>query len=138
MVASTEDEGKELWISDGTETGTKLLKDIEVGNRDSYIYNFASAQNTVYFLASPTNGEAGLWKTDGSTEGTALVKSTDAGNIEGLHAFNNNLFFRFHVSDEYNLWKTDGTQAGTVMIKTLASTDEVVLFSRQVLLHDLF
>jgi ELWxxDGT repeat protein len=92
----------------------------------------------VYFLASPTNGEAGLWKTDGTPEGTALLKSMDAGNIEGLHAFNNNLFFRFHVSDEYNLWKTDGTEAGTVMVKTLASTDEVVLFSREVLLHDLF
>lgn len=43
--------GIELWISDGTPTGTKLLKDINPGSGSSYPTNLVYYNNEVYFQA---------------------------------------------------------------------------------------
>lgn len=74
LSATTEDEGNELWISDGTPGGTVMVKDINPGEEDgienvSFIYT-----NTgLYFTAN--NGTDGhqLWKSDGTAPGTVQV-----------------------------------------------------------------
>ena len=61
-------------MSDGTTSGTQLLKDICPGNTSSYPLNFFEFNGQLFFEA--TNGANGkeLWKTDGTTNGTVQVK----------------------------------------------------------------
>ena len=58
--------GKELWVSDGTAAGTKVLKDINAGSADSTPYNLTLLDDVVYFQANSHQ----IWRTDGTINGT--------------------------------------------------------------------
>jgi ELWxxDGT repeat protein len=64
--------GVEPWVSDGTVTGTHILKDINPsgGSYPSWFANFNSW--TLLEVTDPTLGEQ-LWRTDGTTAGTTLI-----------------------------------------------------------------
>ena len=74
--------GHELWKSDGTETGTVLVKDINPGIQGSVGLSetLGVVGETLFFNA--TDGVSGveLWKTDGTEAGTVLVKDINPGN----------------------------------------------------------
>lgn len=115
----------ELWITDGTESGTQLLKDINLGSAVSNPQNLTKVNNLVFFKAD--NGTVGteLWVTDGSESGTFLVKDISSGAAtsgpNNLINVNGTLFFTANT-DLFNkdqLWKSDGTEAGTVLVKNL-------------------
>ncbi|MFA6151374.1 MAG: ELWxxDGT repeat protein [Chitinophagaceae bacterium] len=122
----------EVWITDGTTSGTKLLKNIgdkyEASNPGGY-YLF---KHKIYFRAN-SGGRSGLWVTDGTTAGT--IKITDmvfAGITVGANIFfeyNDKLYFAAHAYDEpipkgFELWLTDGTVSGTKMAKDIYSGPE--------------
>lgn len=66
--------GEELWVTDGTPDGTKLVKDIYQGAWYSSPSDFVQLQDKVLFSAlEPTHGRE-LWITDGTEAGTELVK----------------------------------------------------------------
>jgi serralysin len=65
--------GREVWISDGTERGTFLLKDLVPGELGSDPRSFASMAGGVFFTAGPPDRRA-LWFTDGTTAGTYKVQ----------------------------------------------------------------
>ena len=51
--------GKELWVSDGTAVGTRLVKDIKEGTEGSKIFLlYRPVRNAVYFNANGTE----LWR----------------------------------------------------------------------------
>jgi ELWxxDGT repeat protein len=123
--------GRELWVSDGTENGTQLVKDINPGSSEGYPYsssprNFTEFNNKLYFTANDgTNGRE-LWVTNGTENGTQLVKDINAGgNYSGSSAYgftelNNKLFFS--ANDGVNgteLWVTNGTENGTQLVKDI-------------------
>ena len=125
--ADDDDNGWELWISDGTSDGTTLLKDINPGDGSSlnvnndimYLHN-----NNVYFSA--TNGNSGyeLWRTDGTDIGTLFVKDINPGSGASypryFTSFGDTLFFRAtDGSNGYELWTTDGSSTGTSMLKDI-------------------
>src|SRR5690606_3948271 len=117
--------GNELWISDGTAQGTKLLKDIQPGMGGSDPSGFVVHNGELYFKATTLQYGSELWKTDGTTAGTTLVKDVRVGNTLGsepgyLGSFNGYLYFTAS-SDGFNtfLYKTDGTPSGTIEIKPL-------------------
>ncbi|MGB2236949.1 MAG: ELWxxDGT repeat protein, partial [Candidatus Poseidoniaceae archaeon] len=65
--------GVELWKSDGTASGTVMVKDINSGGNSNPEY-LTAVGNTVYFQADDgINGEE-LWKSDGTSAGTVMVK----------------------------------------------------------------
>ena len=71
--------GYELWRSDGTESGTFELKDINPRFNEGYAYSsypnsFVESSGRLYFLADDGR-QNGLWSTDGTSEGTTLVES---------------------------------------------------------------
>ena len=89
--------GNELWISDGTSSGTSLLKDINPGNGASNVDNFVVFNSKAYFTANDgTNGRE-LWVTDGTVSGTQMVLDIYSGstgsNPQNLTVFNNALYF---------------------------------------------
>jgi ELWxxDGT repeat protein len=135
FTATTNANGEEIWVTDGTVPGTKMIKDINAGALSANPKWLTAVGNTVYFVATTaTNGEE-LWMTDGTEAGTKMVKDIYAGSIGsapfGLTAFNSNvLFFAMDEESEFTpvidpskpekwLWISDGTLAGT---KRIANT----------------
>ena len=67
--------GTELWITDGTDAGTMLLKDIYAGATNSTPGNFFRlADGKVLFAATDAVSGRELWVTDGTAAGTTLFK----------------------------------------------------------------
>ena len=87
--------GKELWRSDGTESGTVMVKDIRPDGASSYPLYLTAIGDLVFFRAqgSDENGnDWGIWRSDGTEAGTiALTSSPYAPN--GLKAIGDTLFF---------------------------------------------
>ncbi|MEL6334148.1 MAG: DUF4114 domain-containing protein [Cyanobacteria bacterium J06623_4] len=118
--------GIELWVTDGTTAGTKLLKDINPGAATSGVRGFADIGNGKLLFGADdgTNGRE-LWVTDGTEEGTVSTTSLfPANNNLSLFEFAalGNGQFVFVASDETHgneLWVTDGTSAGTEFLKDI-------------------
>jgi ELWxxDGT repeat protein len=116
-----------LWKSDGTESGTVLVKDILPGTDSSIPGLWTTVGNTLYFTAINAARGVDLWKTDGTEAGTVIVRDF---KIDGsgpspmnLAEAGGQLYFKLAVEgvgDE--LWTTDGTPAGTVLVRDF-STD---------------
>ena len=72
--------GAELWVTDGTAAGTKLLKDISPGPGSSNPSNFLVTAGKAYFTA--TDGVHGIeeWVTDGTLAGTIRLDQQPPAN----------------------------------------------------------
>lgn len=122
----------QLWISDGTETGTAILKSFYAGTGLSHgamfqsdngfgeeMYNPVVFNNELYFFANVAEVHHGidLWKSDGTTAGTVYL-GTFTNDFYGLNwssntvsfcVFNNALYFSCGDNTRgASLWKTDG------------------------------
>lgn len=116
----TEQDGRELWITDGTATGTKMLKDIEPGPYSSDPSGFCATADALYFSAFTQQYATELWSTDGSSESTAIVSDINSvtRNSYPNHftTFDNNVYFTAWSARGYNLFKTDLTNYQTSII----------------------
>ncbi len=121
--------GSELWKSDGTATGTVMVKNISAGNMSSFFASFFNFNGTLIFTCdNQTNGQE-LWKSDGSEAGTVMVKDIFPGFNGGYYEsslpeffciFNDLLYFSARTGTHgRELWKSDGTEAGTVIVKDI-------------------
>lgn len=108
--------GTELWTSDGTTVGTKIVKDIFPGSSSSSPNNLYVFRDTLYFDASNATTQT-LWKSDGTNSGTKQIKAVYATSFHGTDSI---LFFAGNTVNYGNeLWKTNGTAAGTVKVKDI-------------------
>ncbi|MHB8810875.1 MAG: hypothetical protein ACYC9M_12815 [Desulfobulbaceae bacterium] len=116
--------GRELWTSDGTATGTTLLKDIFPGVHDGVrCGDYPGALNNSLFFPGNdgVHGES-LWKTDGTSVGTALVKDFPGANIYVTRSkfdnpvVNGRLYLTVYSEFKAQFWVTDGTAAGTSIL----------------------
>jgi len=111
----------ELWKTNGTEAGTKLVKNIaEDGfsiNFPSYPRYYAEYQGALYFSC-----RKGFWKTNGTTAGTVLVAVDDPEDVFGLEPVDliSNGDYLLFIQNT-NLWASDGTTAGTKKIQSLGN-----------------
>ena len=120
--------GVELWKSDGTASGTVMVKDIASGMSSSPTH-LTAVGNTLFFTAHDGTHGYELWKSDGTSSGTMMVKDINSGAAHGFSgrlttfaAVGNTLYFQ--ASDGTNgfeLWKSDGTASGTMMVKDIKS-----------------
>ena len=131
FTADDGENGRELWVSDGTAEGTELLVDIRPGSSD-YDYNYSSrAENftefngKLYFSANDGENGRELWVSDGTAEGTELLvdirpESSDYGyssDPDGFTVFNDKLYFSANDGKNGNeLWVSDGTAGGTQVL----------------------
>ncbi len=140
FTAEDESHGLELWVSDGTEAGTTLLKDIYPGSTWSsagWAGNFATCNDKLFFIAKDDVHGAELWASDGTVGGTYLVKDIgidlgsswsglgNYGQSGQLYTYNNKVYFAAcdgRTSAGYHdveLWCSDGTESGTYMLKDI-------------------
>jgi len=107
-----------LFVSDGTDSGTLSISDIEPLPYQDY----AVLGNMLYF-AGIESGSYELYKTDGTAAGVSQVSNINPGgnaNVRSLSVIGNEIWFS--ADDGTNgqeLWKTDGTISGTSMISNI-------------------
>lgn len=109
--------GWELWVTDGTQNGTKLLKDIIPGTDGSNANTFIPYNGKLYFFAtSGSNNRYELWETDGTANGTKSVSDLggDADPPNYWTVYNNKIYLNLNDSASITrLWVSDGTKNGT-------------------------
>ncbi len=115
---------KKLWKSDGTPSGTTLVKQIASGPASANPRYLTNVNGTLFFQASDNLNNAELWKSDGTSGGTTVVKEIRPGNYGGspgqLTNVSGTLYFGAY--DDINggeLWRSDGTAAGTNLVKDI-------------------
>lgn len=127
FVANDGTSGIEIWKSDGTDTGTMMLKDLNIlGNgimttddiNDAVDPQFTEYNGILFFIAADSTDNYELWKTDGSAENTMKVKEINtlggAFDIYTRFACNSTAFyFKALNGNVYSLYRSDGTADGT-------------------------
>ncbi|MDO9712745.1 hypothetical protein [Paracraurococcus lichenis] len=129
FVAYDGAQGKELWASDGTAAGTRLVADINPGGSPGWPawsnpHDFvALGGGRALFVADDGVHGPELWVSDGSTVGTRLVKDIDPridgysgpGGLVGL-GNGRALFAAGDGAHGKELWVSDGTATGTELV----------------------
>ena len=120
--------GYELWLTDGTVAGTRLVVDLQPGYPGTGPSRFAELPNgDVVFVATTEQHGGELWRSDGTAAGTSLVADVRPGpvrsGIESMTAIGNLVVF---LADDgiggTELWSSDGTAAGTRRIDLVPGT----------------
>jgi ELWxxDGT repeat protein len=112
--------GPELWRSDGTAAGTRLVKDIIPGSDPGFGALFLTGAGSQAFFRVDTFTTTELWRSDGTEAGTVAVRSFALGGVFSLAAANGRVFFAAGDSPTDNeLWTSDGTSAGTYRVKDI-------------------
>jgi len=118
------DVGRELFVSDGTAAGTRLVADIAPGPAGSGVRELAVAGDALYFVADDGVAGAELWRSDGTAAGTRRVADVRPGprgsRPEWVTAFAAGVYFSADDgASGRELWRSDGTAAGTVLVADL-------------------
>ena len=131
--------GQEPWVSDGTATGTFILKDVEPGAEDpAWILYGIGHHGSVYFITKPhtdiSSGpvSATLWKTSGTTASTVslspLIVDESGQEDDGVtyadpfRIYDGKVyFFGRQYLGGHELWVSDGTPSGTHAVYTLSN-----------------
>jgi len=126
FAATDGNHGSEPFVTDGTQAGTRMVKDIRVGSDSSSSFNYVALNNLLIFDAFTDTEGRELWASDGTESGTQLLKDIKPGGASGLATGRE----RFKIGDKVlfgaddgvrgqELWGTDGTSAGTQIVKDI-------------------
>ncbi|MCB8961968.1 MAG: hypothetical protein H6651_16740 [Ardenticatenales bacterium] len=88
--------GLELWRTDGTVSGTSLVRDINLGLSGSTPQGLVAATEYIYFSALNDSAERELWRSDGTSSGTEQVtdlRGSQGAYPEHLMVIDGELFF---------------------------------------------
>ena len=120
--------GAELWISDGTPGGTRLVKDIRPGPESSSIEQLTTVAGVGYFFADDGANGYELWRSNGTEAGTSMVANIGPGaNGYGggitlgrsLPTLNGVMYFGGTDASGEELWRSDGTASGTYRLSSI-------------------
>lgn len=131
FAAADDQLGQQLWRTDGTASGTVLVKAVRPPGSRAIIENLTDVNGVLFFtvdLTTYVTEHSGfrtvtLWRSDGTAAGTVQLRDFDSTSVGAasaavLRAGDPTLFI---VVDDgihgHELWKSDGTEAGTVLIK---------------------
>ena len=122
--------GRQLWSTDGTPAGTRLVRDANQGQGGWDPEQLVVSGNRVFFRARDTTHGTELWSTDGTEQGTGLVQDIDPGMqssgsprdslLFDFTPFAGRLFFTADDgSNGPELWTSDGTANGTRLVSNI-------------------
>ena len=113
-VGDSDAYGLELWRTDGSVEGTKLVKDITPGPASSQLRILETIGDQTYLSVSDLESESRLlWVTNGTEEGTRQLVVLPGHYIETIAVTQDHYYFT-NGSDQ--LWVSDGTATGTMKI----------------------
>ncbi|MFY0572447.1 ELWxxDGT repeat protein [Archangium lansingense] len=122
-ASGSDDQGTELWVSDGTEAGTLLVKDLWANSSSSSPSSLLDVNGTLFFSTNDGATGSELWRSDGTAAGTVRVKDIYPGSPGSVPTYltnvNGTLFFSANDGSGGELWRSDGTAAGTVRVKDI-------------------
>ena len=109
--------GRELWITDGTSSGTQLLLNINQSGAGEATKWLGKINGKQLFSADMGANGIQLWVTDGTANGTILLKDIERNDSVVLGD-------RMYLSADdgvtgNELWVTDGTEEGTYMVRDI-------------------
>ncbi len=116
--------GSELWVTDGTTEGTRIVKDIAPGEADSSPTIVGSHLDNLFFTAITAEHGRELWITDGTEDGTRMIADIAPGpesSGPGMVTVLGSQYF-FSANDGTHgreLWTTDGTLSGTQLVSDI-------------------
>lgn len=122
--------GRELWVTDGTAQGTRLVRDLALGG-DRNLPNSANPwilganSDRIFLRTDPTStGGQMYWSSDGTATGTVPIARlnpklgtilntlTPEFNVHPPAFLQDSLLMPFVVQGQAHLWRTDGRQRG--------------------------
>ncbi|MFP2895008.1 ELWxxDGT repeat protein [Corallococcus sp. 4LFB] len=116
--------GSELWKSDGTPGGTRIVEDIRPGPAGASLRGLMAAGRRVYFTADDGTHGLELWTSNGTRAGTRLVRDIAAGDASSyphaLAALEGVLYFTAYSPELgfSQLWRTEGVPGTTRVVPT--------------------
>jgi len=121
FVANDGEHGQELWASDGTRNGTRMVRDLRPGSRGLGWVTAADVGDKLLFTADDGDHGSEIWITDGTATDTHLVRDIAPGQQgsepEWLTSFGDEVIF---VANDAihgrELWRTDGTHEGSELV----------------------
>lgn len=105
--------GNEIWLSDGTSEGTKIIKDIRKGFASSVLYNtnIIEAGSYIYFTANDGIYGNELWQSDGTEINTRIthdfIPGVRSSNPKPIISNNGTLYFSVFTNNQQQLWKIE-------------------------------
>ena len=117
--------GRELWVTDGSEAGTRLVKDLRVGQTGSQPSMLRAVGTRVFFFADDGEHGVSLWSSDG--EETVMAASNgfipqQAAAAGGLLYYANGPSGGPSGFGGWGLWRSDGTADGTWLLNPAEGT----------------
>jgi ELWxxDGT repeat protein len=126
FIADDSLHGKELWVTNGTTSGTQMVMDIWAGTGDGDPKLIDTLEGKMIFFATKEGSGRELWATDGTPGGTDMLADIDPGTGS---AFTNDIFLghagnKIFVVAENSpngdaLYVTNGTPGGTGLVKDI-------------------
>jgi len=117
--------GREVFTSDGTPSGTRLVVDLVPGFDSADPQQLTPIGDRIVFSAETAGFlDDELWVTDGTAEGTTLIGPFVNGTIRDVRTFGDRALFIEGFSD---LWITDGTESGTTQIPGPSGASDLVV-----------
>lgn len=122
--------GSELWATNGTLRGTRLVADLCPGRCWGSPLGLTPSGDLLFFIAGNTTSGSGsfwLWRSDGTSGGTFPLADLEigsfgsAGPVSFLAPFRGGVVFIVHdrARRAWSLWGSDGTRTGTREIAPL-------------------
>jgi ELWxxDGT repeat protein len=115
--------GTQLWRTDGTNSGTSLVKLINTDN-NAFPDNFVILKNRLLFTAKDDVNGYEIWSTDGTTAGTKRISNLNS-SVSGnspllLNVYKDRLYFSMDngISGR-ELWSTDTAVNSSLFIKDI-------------------
>lgn len=131
FLAEAQSSGLKWWVSDGTNAGTRVLKNLSltpVGFGSDQVQEHAVINGILYLGINTLAHGNELWRTDGSEEGTFMVADLFPGpassNPANLQIHGDRLYFA--ATDPVRgreLWSSDGTAEGTGIVAEVMPGD---------------
>jgi len=139
FIVKTENFNMEIWKSDGTSSGTVLVKD-NIALLNSPTFQGSVNNIFIFTIQDSSTNYSRVWRSDGTNAGTYALTGELYGNGSGggtsefsqYIKFNNKMYF----ITRYSLHETDGTTSGTNTISSVWNAqNSLVSFSDSIELN---
>lgn len=127
-----------LWVSNGTEAGTTILR---TGFQNIFS-KYISIGNLLFFRASTAATGDEWWVTDGTVDGTHITKDVNPGtygqdtNTKYISYHNKLYFYGYTEAGGRDFWVSDGTEEGTYILSEVNYSGSVLLDYEMTIYND--